>query len=92
MFYLRETGGMNWFSIPVSLIVSSIGRGSLLSVILFVLKEEHASSRSGSRVDSIDKDDDDDDEGKKKKRTKGSGTFVALNMMVGLWAVGGELL
>jgi hypothetical protein len=88
VFYLRE--GMSWFSLPVSLTVSSIGRVSLLSVILFVLKEEHA-CRS-SRV-YIDNDNDDVDGGMKKneKVTKGCGTFVALNMMVGLWAVGGEL-
>ena len=66
---------MNWFSVPVSTIVSSIGRGSLLSMILFVLKEEHASR-------SVDVDDG--------GKTKGSGTFVMLNMLVGLWAVGGK--
>ncbi len=72
VFYLRE--GVNWFSVPVSTIVSSIGRGSMLSMILFVLKEEHASR-------SVDVDNGE---------TKGSGTFVVLNMLVGLWAVGGK--
>ena len=66
---------MNWCSVPVSLIVSSIGRGCLLSVISFVLKEDHA-----SRVSS----------GGGGRKVKGSGVFVVLNMLVGLWAWGGE--
>ena len=78
VFYLRE--GVNWFSVPVSTIVSSIGRGSLLSMILFVLKEEHASRSCGDDVIDVD------DGGK----MEGSGTFVVLNMLVGLWAVGGK--
>lgn len=78
VFYLRE--GVNWFSVPASTIVSSIGRGGLLTMILFVLKEEHARQHSGDDVDV------DVDVGK----TKGSGTFVLLNMLVGLWAVGGK--
>ena len=75
---------MNWFSVPVSCILSTISRVSLLSVILFELKEEHA-GRISSDVDKGG------GEGKKEEKAKGSsGTFVALNMMVGLWAVGGE--
>ena len=86
VFYLRE--GVSWCSVPVSSIVSSIGRGCLLSMILFVLKEEHAGRSSG--------DDDvvfDENGGGLKEvgsKRKGSGTFVLLNMLVGLWAVGGE--
>ena len=78
IFYLKE--GVNWCSVPVSLIVSSIGRGSLLSMILFVLKEEYASrSISGHDVDLND-----------GRKVKGPGTFIVLNVLVGLWAWGGE--
>lgn len=83
IFYLREMGLKNWCSMPISLIVSSIGRGSLLSVILFVLKEEHASRSSSSSSDG----------GRKKVKGSDDGTsllFVVLNMLVGLWAWGGE--
>mmetsp|Transcript_7442 Transcript_7442/g.10846 ORF Transcript_7442/g.10846 Transcript_7442/m.10846 type:complete len:364 (-) Transcript_7442:144-1235(-) len=77
IFYLRE--GVNWCSVPVSLIVSSIGRGCLLSMILFVLKEEHP-SRSSEAGGDVDLDG---------RKVKGSGTFfVVLNMLVGLWAWG----
>ena len=79
VFYLKE--GVNWFSLPVSTIISSIGRGCLLSTILFVLKEEHASRSSADVIN----------EGRtKEKKTKGSEESIVLNMMVGLWAVGGE--
>jgi hypothetical protein len=85
IFYLKE--GVNWFSMPISLIISSIGRMSLLSVILFVLKEEHA-----SRQMIIIEGGDDGEKGIEKKKKAGmeeaSSMFVMLNMMVGIWAVG----
>ena len=86
IFYLKE--GVNWFSMPVSLILSSIGRMSLLSVILFVLKEEHASRQ----MMIIEGTGDDGEKGidKKKSETEeaASSMFVMLNMIVGLWSVG----
>lgn len=61
-FNLRQ--GVGLFSLPVSLTVSSIARLTLLSVILYSLK------------DAAERD-----------RLEGS-TFIKLNIMVGLWAVG----
>jgi len=87
VFYLRE--GVSWCSVPVSSIVSSIGRGCLLSMILFVLKEEHAGRSSGDEDVVVDNEDGGGLKEVGSKR-KGSGTFVVLNMLVGLWAVGGE--
>ncbi len=85
IFYLKE--GVNWFSMPISLIISSIGRMSLLSVILFVLKEEHA-----SRQMMIIEGGDDGEKGIEKKKSEteeaASSMFVMLNMIVGLWSVG----
>ena len=85
VFYLRE--GVSWCSVPVSSIVSSIGRGCLLSMILFVLKEEHAGRSCGGDDVVVDENDGGLQE---VGKMKGSGTFVVLNMLVGLWAVGGE--
>jgi len=84
VFYLRE--GVSWCSVPVSSIVSSIGRGCLLSMILFVLKEEHAGRSSGDEDVVFDENGGGLKEVGSKR--KGSGTFVVLNMLVGLWAVG----
>mmetsp|Transcript_20121 Transcript_20121/g.29864 ORF Transcript_20121/g.29864 Transcript_20121/m.29864 type:complete len:471 (+) Transcript_20121:35-1447(+) len=83
VFYLRE--GVSWCSVPVSSIVSSIGRGCLLSMILFVLKEEHAGRSCGGDDVVVDENDGGLQE---VGKMKGSGTFVVLNMLVGLWAVG----
>jgi len=83
IFYLKE--GVNWFSMPISLIISSIGRMSLLSVILFVLKEEHASRQ----MIIIEEGGDGEKDIEKKAGTEeASSMFVMLNMMVGLWSVG----
>ncbi|KAL3788527.1 hypothetical protein HJC23_006565 [Cyclotella cryptica] len=61
-FNLRQ--GVGLFSLPPSLTISSIARLTLLSVILYVLK------------DAAERD--------RLERT----TFVKLNIIVGLWAVG----
>jgi hypothetical protein len=91
IFYLKE--GVNCFSMPISLIISSIGRMSLLSVILFVLKEEHASRQMMIIGEGGDGEKDIEKKKEKVKKKKNgteeaSSMFVMLNMMVGLWSVG----
>ena len=70
---------------PISLIISSIGRMSLLSVILFVLKEEHASRQM---IIIGEGEDGEKDIENKAGTEEASIMFIMLNMMVGLWSVG----